>query len=65
MYNSTGGVLRAIQYICKGKVCRECPLDKVFCNCTPESWTKKEIEDLEDIIDNYGLEEEENVDQTQ
>ena len=60
MYNSTGGVLRAIQYICQGKVCRECPLDKTFCQCTPESWTKEEIEDLEDIIDSYELEEHSN-----
>lgn len=58
---STVAVLRQIRKMChEADSCTTCKLDPVFCNCSPEQWTNEQIEDLEDIIDDY--EEEENVD---
>ncbi len=52
--NSTAAVLRRIKDICiRQDTCRECPLDHVYCNCTPESWSHMDIEKMEDVIDNY------------
>lgn len=55
----TATVLRKINTICKETDrCADCPLDRLFCNTTPEHWTDKEIEEIADIIDDYEEEEE-------
>lgn len=59
--NSTAEVLMKIKTICTGRRhCNDCPLDKVFCSCTPEHWDDMDINNLQHIIDNYE-EEEKNV----
>ena len=55
----TAEVLRKIKGTCtKQNTCRECPLDKAFCDIPPEHWTNKEIEDIANMLDNYEEEEE-------
>ena len=55
----TAEILRKIKGTCtKQNTCRECPLDKAFCDIPPEHWTNKEIEDIANMLDNYEEEEE-------
>ena len=52
-------VLRRIKDICKRQdICRECPLDRLLCETTPEHWENVGIEDMADTINNYEEEEE-------
>lgn len=53
--NSTAEVLMKVKAICTGRhQCNDCPLDKVFCSRTPESWDEEiDISNLQHIIDNY------------
>ena len=60
--NSTAAVLRRIKDFCtKQDTCRECPLDRMFCETSPEHWTNEEIEDMADLLDDYEEEEEKDV----
>lgn len=57
--NSTAAVLRRIKDICrKQDTCRECPLDNIYCDYSPESWSYIDIKKMEDVIDSYEKEEE-------
>lgn len=50
----TAEVLRKIKDICTRRdSCGECPLDRLFCQFTPESWESAEIEEMSEVIDNY------------
>lgn len=57
--NSTAAVLRKVKDICtKQDTCRECPLDRMFCETTPEHWENTDIEEMADTLDDYEEEEE-------
>ena len=59
---TTAEFLRKVKDICtKQDSCGECPLDNIYCNYTPESWSYMDIENMEDVIDNYEEEEEKDV----
>lgn len=57
--NSTAAMLRKIKDICEhSRKCKGCPLWEPFCTTVASYWTDKDIEEIEEAIDNYEEEEE-------